>query len=136
MLAARTRNEADPPDRTLGIGRKMHQTLTSEATQLVDARSMGGQVVRLKFKDGRVFDLDLSPDLESLAGPLVEPLKDPLVFAKLEIKYGALLFPTGLDYGPDILRVWCENGSVEGQEVTDKLARSYLEGAASSLQHV
>ena len=69
-------------------------------------------------------------------GPLVEPLKDPLVFAKLEIKYGALLFPTGLDYGPDILRVWCENGSVEGQEVTDQLAHRYLEGAASSLQHV
>lgn len=47
----------------------------------------------------------------------------------MEIRHGSLVFPTGLDYGGDVLRLWCENGSVTDQERTDELAREYF-GAA------
>jgi hypothetical protein len=41
------------------------------------------------------------------------------------VEYGALVFPTGLDYGADVLRLWCENGAVADQEKTDLMASQY-----------
>lgn len=94
----------------------------SAAFKLASATSAGAQIVRLRFADGFEFDLDLSPDLLGLDGPLVEPLKNPAVFSKMKIAHGSLVFPTGLDYGADVLRLWCENGSVASQDRTDELA--------------
>ncbi|MFA7344142.1 MAG: hypothetical protein WC003_07545 [Terrimicrobiaceae bacterium] len=90
--------------------------------ELADARAVGSRLVRLHFADGGELDLDLTPDLEALSGPLVDDLKNPEVFARLEIRHGSLVFPTGLDYGADVLRLWCENGGVANQEKTDELA--------------
>jgi hypothetical protein len=112
----------------------MQKLLSTHEIQLIEASTSDGIVVHLKFKDGREFDLDLSPDLEPLYGPLVDPLRDPSCFAKMEIKHGTLVFPTGLDYGQDILRIWCENGGVTDQEGTDKLAALYLPYKELSLQ--
>ncbi len=61
-------------------------------------------------------------------------IPDPSCFAKMEIKHGTLVFATGLDYGQDILRIWCENGGVADQEGTDKLAALYLPYKELSLQ--
>ncbi|MCX6970302.1 MAG: DUF2442 domain-containing protein [Verrucomicrobia bacterium] len=104
--------------------------MTSIASQktfsLASARSVGSYVVRLAFEDGCQFDLDLAPDLIAISGPLVSPLENPEVFSRMEIRHGSLVFPTGLDYGGDVLRLWCENGGVTNQERTDELARKYF----------
>lgn len=103
----------------------MISSLKENAFRLSSAQSISGYVVRLSFEDGKEFDLDLTTDLDSLTGPLVDPLKDPCVFSKLCVEYGALVFPTGLDYGADVLRVWCENGGITDQKHTDQLISLY-----------
>ena len=103
----------------------MITSLKENAFRLSSAQPVSGNVVRLSFEDGKEFDLDLTTDLVSLSGPLVDPLKDPGVFSKLGVKYGALVFPTGLDYGADVLRVWCENGGITDQKQTDQLISLY-----------
>ena len=103
----------------------MITSLKENAFRLSSAQPVSGYVVRLAFEDGKEFDLDLSADLASLSGPLVDPLKDSDVFSKLCVEYGALVFPTGLDYGADVLRVWCENGGITDQKQTDQLISLY-----------
>lgn len=111
------------------VGMKWHNTMaisSKHSFRLSSSRAIGGQVVRLEFQDGAVFDLDLSPDLDRLEGPLANGLKNPEVFAGLKIEHGSLVFPTGLDYGSDVLRLWCENGGVADQALTDQLASQHF----------
>lgn len=103
----------------------MRNSLNKSAFRLISASYIDGFMVHLEFQDGKEFDLDLGKDLNSIRGPLVDPLKDKNVFSKLRVEYGALVFPTGLDYGGDVLRLWCENGTVADQQQTDKLAEQY-----------
>ncbi len=104
----------------------MNSPAFSNKFSLSSARSGDGYVVHLGFEDGCEFELDLAPDLLGISGPLVSPLEDPGIFSQLEIRHGSLVFPTGLDYGGDVLRLWCENGSVTDQERTDELARKFF----------
>ena len=104
----------------------MNKLLNEKSFRLVSANWLQDFIVHLEFEDGKEFDLDLSLDLNSVRGPLVDPLRDKSVFSKLCVEYGALVFPTGLDYGADVLRCWCENGSVSDQEQTDLMAAQYL----------
>lgn len=99
---------------------------SEHSLRLSSARAIGGWIVRLEFQDRAVFDLDLSPDLDRLEGPLVDGLENPEVFAGLKIEHGSLVFPTGLDYGSDVLRLWCENGGVADQALTDQLASRHF----------
>ena len=94
--------------------------------EIAGARAVGSRLVRLLFAGGGEFGLDLTPDHEALSGPLVDDLKDPEIFARLEIRHGSLVFPTGLDYGADVLRLWCENDGVANQEKTDEFATRYF----------
>ena len=103
----------------------MRNSLNKSAFRLISASYIDGFMVHLEFEDGKEFDLDLGQDLNSIYGPLVDPLKDKNVFSKLRVEYGALVFPTGLDYGADVLRLWCENGTVADQQNTDKLAEKF-----------
>ena len=99
--------------------------LKENAFRLSSAQTISGYAVRLSFEDGKEFDLDLTTDLVSLTGPLVDPLKDSDVFSKLCVEYGALVFPTGLDYGANVLRVWCVNDGITDQKQTDQLISLY-----------
>jgi hypothetical protein len=103
----------------------MDSILDEKSFRLESVRALNKQVVHLVFKDGKEFDLDLSPDLNSFQGPFVEPLKDQSVFSRVRVDYGSLVFPTGLDYGGDVLRLWCEHGGVADPEKTDELAKKY-----------
>jgi len=93
---------------------------------------VGGTTVRLSFADGAQYELDLGPDLRGLSGPLVDPLwrEDGIRQAKVEA--GSLVFPTGLDYGGDVLRLWCEAGAVQDEQTTSKLAEQLFRGAEYS----
>ena len=98
--------------------------------RLASAHPLEGTRVALSFADGAAFELDLAPDLSSLSGPLTDPLRDPAVFPRLSVESGSLLFPTGLDYGGDVLRLWCEHGRVLDQATTDRLASTLHHAAA------
>jgi hypothetical protein len=39
------------------------------------------------------------------------------------VDYGSLVFPTGLDYGADVLRLWCEHCGVADIDNTEELAK-------------
>lgn len=79
-----------------------------------------GYTLRLRFEDGTEFDLDFQPLLQREAGsPLIDPLHQVGEFRKVKIDYGTLVFPTGYDICPDVLRYWCELGRVALREETD-----------------
>ena len=57
--------------------------------------------LRVEFSDGVAGMVDLST---RLFGTVFEPLKDPTLFAQVNIdKFGALAWPNGADLAPDTL---------------------------------
>lgn len=96
--------------------------------RLVAVAPVEGATVRLSFADGAEFELDLGPDLRGLSGPLVEPLWQEEIFRQAKVDAGSLVFPTGLDYGGDVLRLWCEAGGVQDEQMTSKLAQRLFRG--------
>lgn len=91
--------------------------------RLAAVQPVEGTTLKLRFADGAEYLLDLGPDLRGLSGPLVDPLKKDEIFRQVKVEAGSLVFPTGLDYGGDVLRLWCEAGAVQDEQTTAKLAR-------------
>ena len=55
----------------------------------------------VEFADGVAGEIDLA---DRLFGTVFEPLKDPELFAKVEIdEFGAVCWPNGADLAPDAL---------------------------------
>ncbi len=64
----------------------------------------------LRFADGVSGKVDLAADLW---GPLGEPLRDPALFAAVQVdEFGALVWPNGFDAAPDAL--WQELNERQG----------------------
>lgn len=64
-------------------------------------RVVGPHALWVQFNDGLQGEVDLSADLW---GPLGVPLRDPAVFAAVELdEFGALCWPNGFDIAPDAL---------------------------------
>jgi hypothetical protein len=60
-----------------------------------------GYTLHLLFDDGRSGEVDLSA---RLFGPVFEPLRDPLLFARARVdEFGAVCWPNGADLAPDAL---------------------------------
>lgn len=72
------------------------------APDIVAAIPRGAYVVRVVFSDGEVRDVDIEPLLD---GPVFEPLRDPIEFAKVHIdpETRTIAWPTGADLDPDVL---------------------------------
>jgi len=96
--------------------------------RLVSAVPVEGTTLRLCFADGVEYQLDLGPDLRGLSGPLVDSLWQEVIFRQAKVQAGSLVFPTGLDYGGDVLRLWCEAGGVQDERTTSKLAGQLFRG--------
>lgn len=86
----------------------------------------------LSFADGAEYLLDLGSDLRALSGPLVDALWQEENFRQAKVDAGSLVFPTGLDYGGDVLRLWCEAGGVQDEQTTAKLAQQLFRGVQYS----
>jgi hypothetical protein len=100
--------------------------------RLVAAAPVEGTTLKLCFADGAEYRLDLGPDLRGLSGPLVGPLWREDGFRQAKVEAGSLVFSTGLDYGGDVLRLWCEAGGVQDEQTTSKLAEQLFRGAEYS----
>lgn len=108
----------------------MYKDLSS--LRLTTATPIEGTKLKLQFADGAEYELDLGPDLQGLSGHLVDPLQRWEIFRQATVNAGSLVFPTGLDYGGDVLRLWCEAGGVQDVPTTSKLAQALFRGVQYS----
>ena len=97
--------------------------------RLVMVSPVEGTTLKLRFADGAEYQLDLGPDLGAVSGPLVEPLRREEIFRQVKVEAGLMVFPTGLDYGGDVLRLWCKAGSMQDEQKTSELAQRLFRGA-------
>src|SRR3972149_292096 len=89
---------------------------TSEINRITHVRVVADHTVELQFGDGFVGRIDLSP---ALWGEVFVPLQDPTFFCQLRLEDDTIRWPNDADFCPDVLRYWCEAGSVRSQEETD-----------------
>ena len=73
--------------------------MNGELACVVEARSMGGHRVWLRFEDGLEGEVDLAG---ALRGPIFEPLKDPAYFSGFLLDR-TLTWPNGADFAPESL---------------------------------
>jgi hypothetical protein len=66
------------------------------------AEHVSGYVIRLKFRDGTIGEIDLSAEL---TGPIFEPLRDLEVFKRFSVhpEFHTLTWPNGADFAPEYL---------------------------------
>jgi len=66
---------------------------------------LGGYRLRLTFADGVAGELDLSSKFEGAVGPVFEPLRDQVFFAKVRVdpELGTITWPNGADLAPEVL---------------------------------
>ena len=67
---------------------------------VVRAEFRGAYKIHLTFHDGLQSTVDFSPWLD---GPVFEPLKDPIYFARFFIEGGTVTWPNGADVAPETL---------------------------------
>ena len=70
--------------------------------KLIKAETMGANVIRLTFSDGRQGDYDFSPLLQKKT-VMTRPLEQPDFFKRHFIELGALCWPNGLEFSPAAL---------------------------------
>jgi hypothetical protein len=80
---------------------------------------LGGFRLRLRFKDGAVAEHDFAP-LVARPGPLLDPLRDPVYFARVSLDHGAPTWPNGYDMCPDAVRMMLEDAGELRLAVTAK----------------
>ena len=70
---------------------------------LIEATPLEGRLVRVRFEDGTVADVDLSYLLEY--GGVFEPLRDPGFFRQLRAdpEAGTIVWPNDADIAPETL---------------------------------
>jgi len=76
---------------------------TVSLPRITSVEPLHGFVLRLRFTDGVVREIDVEEDLW---GPVFEPLKrDPTVFRQVAVdpELGTIVWPNGADMDPDVL---------------------------------
>lgn len=68
---------------------------------------LGAYSVKLAFSDGFVAAIDLEPALRA-----DDPLRDPCLFVQGKTNGLTIEWPGGIDFCPDVLRIWGEAGRV------------------------
>jgi hypothetical protein len=72
---------------------------------IVDVEYLGGYQLRLTFADRTVGVVDLASKFDGPVGPMFEPLRDPVEFARVRVDpdLGTVIWPNGADLAPDVL---------------------------------
>lgn len=64
--------------------------------KIVEAKALDASRLWLRFSDGREGVRDLT-DVLAEGGPMVEPLRDPALFARVFVECGVPTWPNGYD---------------------------------------
>ncbi|HEX8075927.1 MAG TPA: DUF2442 domain-containing protein [Thermoleophilaceae bacterium] len=74
----------------------------SDIHDMVRVEVTGDYNLRVTFDDGAIRDVSLDGHLD---GPVFEPLRDPRVFAQVEVdaESGTVTWPTGADLDPIVV---------------------------------
>jgi hypothetical protein len=75
---------------------------------------LGEHVVKLTFGDGYIGTVDLGPALSEN-----DPLRQHKIFLQGKCNGLTIEWPGGVDFCPDVLRLWCEKGRVLPRDETD-----------------
>ena len=69
---------------------------------IIEATYVSGYIIRLRFRDGTVGEIDLQSEL---TGPIFEPLRDLEVFRRFRVdpEFHTLVWPNGADLAPEFL---------------------------------
>ena len=73
--------------------------------EITAVEHLGGHRLRLAFADGFVGDVDLAERFEAPKGPMFEPLRDVVYFAKVAVdaELRTVVWPNGADLAPEVL---------------------------------
>ena len=105
--------------------------MTKMVPEVVRCAVVGSTSVRLAFRDGWSGVLDLAP---ALHGRVFALLKRPENFCQVQVLDGALVWPSGADICPSVLRYWCKLGRVcSQQELDDHFASELSAQTAGSV---
>ena len=88
----------------------------ADINRIVEVRTVAEYTVELKFGDGFVGRIDLKP---ALWGEVFEALKDLQFFRQVSVQDETIRWPNDADFGPEVLRFWCDAGGVQSRENTD-----------------
>ena len=69
---------------------------------VMEAEYVSGFIIKLRFRDGTVGEIDLEPELTR---PVFEPLRNPELFRQFSIdpEFHTLIWPNGADLAPEFL---------------------------------
>ena len=72
---------------------------TMTRLKVIEVTALENFVVRVRFNDGTIREIDLRDDLW---GPVFAPLRDPAVFRQVRVdeELGTLVWPNGTDLAP------------------------------------
>ena len=99
-------------------------------------RVLHDYVIRVVFSDGYVGEVDLSGLFDQSPGRMVKELRNPDQFGKVSVENSTLTFANGYDICSDVLRLYCERGSVATQEETDSAFDALLQEAPARVAAV
>lgn len=71
--------------------------------KVLDAKSVGDFRLRLEFSDSTAGIFD-GREMLAKSGPLLDPLRDSVFFARAFVDAGGLCWPNGLELSPQRLR--------------------------------
>ncbi len=91
-------------------------------SDIVEARHLGDHRLFLRFGDGAAGEIDLRPLLRFTG--VFEPLRDPQYFALVRVDpdAGTLVWPSGADLCPDVLRHHLTGEPLPGEADTARRA--------------
>lgn len=67
-----------------------------DLVKVVEVKALEHPRLWLRFSDGREGVRDMS-DLLAEGGPMVEPLREPSLFARVFVQFGVPIWPNGFD---------------------------------------
>jgi hypothetical protein len=71
--------------------------------RVVDAHILPGYCLAVKFVDGTAGEVDVSRLVLSESAGIFAQLRDPMVFARAYVEYGAVVWPGEIDLAPDAM---------------------------------
>ena len=71
--------------------------------RVVDAHPLPGYCLAVKFADGTAGEVDVRRLVLSESAGIFAQLRDPMVFARAYVEYGAVVWPGEIDLAPDAM---------------------------------